>query len=51
LKLSAEALGEAIREGRHQITRRPDSIFGYALEDFAVRDYAPQAHLAAPVAV
>ena len=33
------------------ITRKPDSIFGYAIEDFAVRDYAPQAHISAPVAV
>lgn len=33
------------------ITRQPDSIFGYAIEDFDVRDYAPQAHISAPVAV
>lgn len=33
------------------IARRPDSIFGYAIEDFDVRDYAPQAHISAPVAV
>lgn len=33
------------------ITRRPDSIFDYRVEDFEVRDYAPQAHIAAPVAV
>lgn len=33
------------------ITRRPDSIFGYAIDDFAVLDYAPQAHISAPVAV
>ena len=33
------------------ITRKPDSIFGYAIEDFEVRDYAPQAHISAPVAV
>jgi len=33
------------------INRRPDSIFDYRIEDFEVRDYAPQAHIAAPVAV
>ena len=36
---------------RMAITRRPPTIFDYAFEDFVVRDYAPQAHLAAPVAV
>ena len=33
------------------ITRRPDSIFGYAIEDFEVSNYTPQAHISAPVAV
>ncbi|MEY4240078.1 MAG: hypothetical protein RL339_2679 [Pseudomonadota bacterium] len=33
------------------ITRRPDSIFEYRIEDFVVSDYAPQAHISAPVAV
>jgi thymidylate synthase len=33
------------------ILRRPDSVFDYRIEDFEVRDYAPQAHIAAPVAV
>lgn len=33
------------------IARRPDSIFAYAIEDFVVSDYAPQAHISAPVAV
>jgi thymidylate synthase len=33
------------------INRRPVSIFDYRIEDFEVRDYAPQAHIAAPVAV
>jgi len=33
------------------ITRRPESMFDYRIEDFVVTDYAPQAHIAAPVAV
>ena len=33
------------------IVKKPDSIFRYAIEDFAVHDYAPQMHIAAPVAV
>lgn len=36
---------------RLHITRRPDSIFDYRIEDFEVLDYAPQAHISAPVAV
>lgn len=36
---------------RLALTRRPPSIFDYRLEDVAVSDYAPQAHIAAPVAV
>jgi thymidylate synthase len=32
-------------------TRRPTSIFDYRIEDLQVRDYAPQSHIAAPVAV
>ena len=34
-----------------EIGRRPGSIFEYRIEDFRVRGYAPQAHIAAPVAV
>jgi thymidylate synthase len=34
-----------------EIRRRPASIFDYQVEDFAVQDYSPQAHIAAPVAV
>ncbi|WP_232493216.1 thymidylate synthase [Novosphingobium kaempferiae] len=33
------------------IARHPDSIFDYRIEDFEVCGYAPQAHIAAPVAV
>jgi thymidylate synthase len=33
------------------INRCPDTIFGYAIEDFAVSGYAPQAAISAPVAV
>ncbi len=33
------------------ILRKPASIFDYAIEDFAVRNYSPQPAIAAPVAV
>jgi len=33
------------------IVRRPTSIFEYEIDDFEVSGYAPQAHIAAPVAV
>lgn len=46
-QLSRTPVGEA----RMDIVRRPESIFGYRIEDFAVTGYAPQAHIAAPVAV
>ncbi len=36
---------------RFEILRHPATIFEYAIEDFAVRDYAPQSALKAPVAV
>ncbi len=36
---------------RFAILRKADSIFEYAITDFEVRDYTPQAHIAAPVAV
>ncbi len=36
---------------RLAIVRQPGSIFDYRFEDFAVRDYAPQGAIRAPVAV
>lgn len=33
------------------LARRPESLFDYRIEDFEVQAYAPQAHIAAPVAV
>jgi thymidylate synthase len=33
------------------IIRQPDSLFDYSIDDFIVRDYAPQGHIRAPVAV
>ncbi|GGB99454.1 thymidylate synthase [Novosphingobium endophyticum] len=38
-------------EARLGIVRRPETIFDYRIEDFEVSGYAPQAHIAAPVAV
>lgn len=46
-QLSREPSGDAHMD----IVRRPASIFDYRIEDFEVRGYAPQAHIAAPVAV
>ena len=36
---------------RLELTRRPESIFDYRIEDFEITGYAPQAAIAAPVAV
>jgi thymidylate synthase len=36
---------------RLALVRQPDSIFGYRIDDFVVRDYAPQGVIRAPVAV
>ncbi|MYL97032.1 thymidylate synthase [Novosphingobium sp. FGD1] len=38
-------------EARMTILRRPESVFDYRIEDFDVSGYAPQGHIAAPVAV
>ena len=46
-QLSREPAGEP----RLALLRKPDSIFEYRFEDFAVTDYAPQGRLSAPVAV
>ena len=46
-QLSRQPAGEA----RLEIRRRPESVFGYRIEDFEVTGYAPQAHISAPVAV
>ena len=46
-QLRREPAGEA----RLTTLRRPDSVFDYRIEDFSVEGYAPQAHIAAPVAV
>lgn len=36
---------------RLRILRQASSIFDYAFDDFCGREYAPQAHISAPVAV
>jgi thymidylate synthase len=46
-QLEREPNGEA----RLTIERRPKTIFGYAIEDFTVSGYTPQAAIRAPVAV
>ena len=38
-------------QARLEIVRKPDSIFGYRIEDFVVTGYEPQAPISAPVAV
>ena len=57
LYLNHAELVEAQLERRPQgqaklvIGRQPESIFDYRIEDFRVDGYAPQTHIAAPVAV
>ena len=46
-QLSREPSGQA----RLDISRRPESIFDYRIEDFAVSGYTPQSPISAPVAV
>jgi thymidylate synthase len=46
-QLSRAPFGQA----KLDILRRPESMFDYRIEDFEVTGYAPQAHIAAPVAV
>ena len=46
-QLRREPAGEAFLA----IARRPESMFDYRIEDFVVSGYAPQPHIAAPVAV
>lgn len=40
-----------IGDPRLDLIRTPATLFDYAIEDFIVRDYAPQQHIRAPVAV
>lgn len=40
-----------VGEARMTITRRPETIFDYRIEDFEVSGYQPQAPISAPVAV
>ena len=52
----ADLVGEQLSrvpsgDPRLAIARKPDSIFGYRIEDFEVTGYAPQGHISAPVAV
>lgn len=46
-QLSREPSGHPTLE----ITRKPETIFDYKIDDFLVHDYAPQAPIKAPVAV
>lgn len=49
--VEAQLAREPDGDPRLAILRRPDTIFGYRIEDFEVSGYAPQGHLSAPVAV
>ena len=49
--VEAQLAREPAGDPRLELVRRPDSIFDYRFEDFAVTDYAPQGRLSAPVAV
>jgi thymidylate synthase len=50
--LVAEQLSRQPRgHPRLEITRRPETIFDYRIEDFVVHDYTPHPPIRAPVAV
>lgn len=49
--VEAQLAREPSGGGNLVIKRRPESVFDYRIEDFEITDYAPQSHLAAPVAV
>ncbi len=49
--VEAQIAREPTGAPRLLMNRRPESIFDYRIEDFEVHDYAPQAHISAPVAV
>lgn len=49
--VEAQLAREPSGGGNLVIKRRPESVFDYRIEDFEVTDYAPQSHIAAPVAV
>ncbi|MGE8141030.1 thymidylate synthase [Novosphingobium sp. NPDC080210] len=49
--VEAQLAREPSGGGNLVIKRRPESMFDYRIEDFEVADYAPQSHIAAPVAV
>lgn len=50
--LVQEQLSRApVGEPRLEILRRPETIFDYRIEDFAVHDYTPQGVIKAPIAV
>jgi len=50
--LVSEQLSRTPRgEPRLEILRRPETIFGYRIEDFVVHDYTPQGAIRAPIAV
>ncbi len=51
-ELVEEQLGRTpAGEPKLKLLRTPSSIFDFAIEDFEVLDYTPQAHISAPVAV
>ncbi len=49
--VEAQLARQPVGHPKLRLLRRPASIFDYQIEDFAVEDYTPQAHIAAPVAI